>query len=82
MKYYYKELNGIIQYLGKSKKVPKSCVEITKSDYENYMEIIHSVENKEGYLTVLTLYTNYTSTLDYIKEEISEEHGLSDMGTD
>ena len=33
MKYYYKALDKVIQYLGKSKKVPSSCVEITKADY-------------------------------------------------
>lgn len=66
MKYYYKAINNIIQYLGKSKKVPKTCTEITKDAYDKYLDITRSIEAKEGYETHLTLYTDFTFTVEYI----------------
>lgn len=78
MKYYYKALDKVIQYLGKSKKVPSSCVEITKADYDKYLAITRSIENKEGYQTILTLYTDFTYEVDYIKEENSNEELTED----
>jgi len=69
MKYYYKESNGVIQYIGKGKRVPKTCVECTAEDYNRYYEITNSIPDKVGYETVLTLYVDFTYTVDYIPVE-------------
>lgn len=79
-KYYYKSEDGnTIEYLGKAKNVPASCVQITKEQYENYKSILKSIEDKEGYVTIITLYIDGTCDIGYIQEnaahKIVEEAG-------
>lgn len=69
MKYYYKLSENIILYIGKGKKVPKNCVEITREQYELYDDIIKGIEQKDGYITVTTLYADGSYTVDYILAE-------------
>ena len=68
-KYYYKSSDGkTIQYLGKSQSIPKTCVQISKDEYDNYKSIINSIEDREGYAKAITLYVNGTYDVEYIQE--------------
>lgn len=73
-RYYYKcKENNIITYLGKAKKIPSNCVEITKEKYNEYKSIISSIPNRDGYDKNVTLYVDGTYTVEYIKiEEVDE----------
>lgn len=70
MKYFYK-LNDdeSIKALYKGSKVQKNCIEITKEDYERYKEILASIEEKEGYQKLVTLYVDFTFEVEYIPVE-------------
>lgn len=66
MRYFVKLIDNEIDYLGMSVDIPKRCTEITKDAYDKYLDITRSIEYKEGYETHLTLYTDFTFTVEYI----------------
>ena len=69
--YYYKVYEGIdvIKQLGVkyNGKIPKNSTEITKDEYENYLAIIRSVPQKEGYTAKMTLHVDGTYEVEYIE---------------
>lgn len=78
MKYYYvTKVSNVISSLGSSKKVPNKVgyVEITKAQYDNYMDIINSIPERSGYIKKITLYIDgtydveYTEIVGFIDEE-------------
>lgn len=73
-KYYIKAKNGVIITLGSAKKVPSSATEITKAEYDNYMDILNGIEERVGYTKNVTLYIDGTYNVEYIPiVEIEEE---------
>lgn len=66
MRYFVKLIDNEIDYLGMSVDIPKGCTEVTKDAYDKYLDITRSIEYKEGYETHLTLYTDFTFTVEYI----------------
>ena len=80
MKYYYKiASDNVISFLGTFKKVPKQCTEITKEQYSNYISILNSIVDREGFTKVVKLFIDGTCKVEYIQEhavhEIVEEAG-------
>lgn len=71
-KYYYKKTDGVIEFLGKSKKIPKNCEEITMEDYEKYISVLSGIEDKEDCLKVVTLYVDFTFEVEYVPIEEEE----------
>lgn len=73
-KYYIKTNNNIITMLGKSKKIPSGCTEISKADYDNYKSIIASIPSHSGYTKKVTFYIDGTYDVEYLPiVEIEEE---------
>lgn len=73
MKCYYKlNSDGTISSLHKADKIGKNGVEITQEQFDEYLDIIHSVPDKEGYNPVIKLYVDGTCTVEYIVSDIQE----------
>ena len=68
MKYYYQTTDEeTIRHLGKSKKVPNrpGYYEITHAQYTAYMLILESIEDREGFIKIVTLYIDGSYTVNY-----------------
>lgn len=75
VRYFYLSSDGVvIAYLGKGTLVPKNCTEVTKADYDRYCDIRDNVEQRDGYICLVTLYVDFSFTVEYIpvEEEIEE----------
>lgn len=69
MKYYYQTTDEeTIRLLGTGKKVPNrpGYVEITKAQYDAYMATLASIEPREGFHKIVTLYIDGSYTVEYI----------------
>lgn len=73
-KYWY-VLNedGTIKVLYKQKAQPKNGVQITRVQYDKYLEIIRNVPEKDGYEKTIHLYPDFTYTVEYAPIVIEEE---------
>lgn len=69
MKYYVKIINDEIISFGKSKLVPKRCVELSYENYEQLRNTLSSIPNKEGCYKVVHLHIDGTYTVEYFTEE-------------
>lgn len=67
-KYYIRTNANVIIMLGKAKKVPnkEGYTEVTKAEYDEYMGILESIEEKAGYTKKVTLYIDGTFDVQYV----------------
>lgn len=65
--YYVTKQDGIISSLGTGKKVPARAgyVEITEEQYNFYMNIINSIEDREGCTKKIVLYIDGSYDVEY-----------------
>lgn len=69
MYYFFKVTKDVINYRGCGTRLPKNMTEVSKEDYDKYQSIIDNIEDKEGYVTVITMYIDFSYTVDYVPIE-------------
>jgi len=72
MKYYVRIINDEITSFGRSKLVPKRCVEISYEEYEKLINVLLSIPDKDGCYKVVHLHIYGTYTVEYFTKNEEE----------